>query len=173
MMTEVMRFSGSQTLVDHVECKATVSKIKDLGDLRATGGRLKLALDVAGGDVSFGIVRRGKRLLALELKIGMSRHHQVHMTLNGEQWCTASRSKPLTMWSNMPERNTRRRICGSMLSASTQISDDGMGYDPATARASGGMGLRGMEERVQRLNGKLEILSTSGKGTTWKVEVPA
>lgn len=54
-----------------------------------------------------------------------------------------------------------------------EISDDGIGYDLAQARASGGMGLRGMEERAQRINGRLEILSTPGKGTTLKVEVPA
>ena len=33
------------------------------------------------------------------------------------------------------------------------------------------MGLRGMEERAQRINGKLEIHSVPGKGTTLKVEV--
>ncbi len=53
------------------------------------------------------------------------------------------------------------------------ISDDGMGYDPAKARESGGMGLRGMEERAQRINGRLEILSAPGKGTILKVEVPS
>ena len=54
-----------------------------------------------------------------------------------------------------------------------EISDDGMGYDPAQARESGGMGLRGMEERAQRINGRLEILSAPGKGTALKVEVPS
>jgi len=53
-----------------------------------------------------------------------------------------------------------------------EISDDGTGYDPAAARESGGLGLRSMEERAQRINGKLEINSVPGKGTTLKVEVP-
>jgi signal transduction histidine kinase len=53
-----------------------------------------------------------------------------------------------------------------------EIADDGLGYDPVRARESGGMGLRGMEERAQRLHGKLEILGVPGKGTTVKVEVP-
>lgn len=53
-----------------------------------------------------------------------------------------------------------------------EISDDGIGYDPATARESGGLGLRGMEERAQRINGQLEIVSVPGNGTTLKVEVP-
>jgi signal transduction histidine kinase len=54
-----------------------------------------------------------------------------------------------------------------------EISDDGIGYDPAKARESGGMGLGGMEERAQRINGRLEILSAPGKGTTLKVEAPS
>jgi signal transduction histidine kinase len=54
-----------------------------------------------------------------------------------------------------------------------EISDDGTGYDPAKARESGGMGLGGMEERAKRINGRLEILSAPGKGTTLKVEVPS
>ena len=54
-----------------------------------------------------------------------------------------------------------------------EISDDGKGYDPARARESGGMGLGGMEERAQRINGRLEIVSAPGKGTTLKVEAPS
>jgi signal transduction histidine kinase len=54
-----------------------------------------------------------------------------------------------------------------------EISDDGIGYDPAKARESGGMGLRGMQERAQRINGRLEILSAPGRGTALKVEVPS
>ena len=38
-----------------------------------------------------------------------------------------------------------------------EISDDGIGYDPAIAADSGGMGLRSMEERAQRINGKLAV----------------
>jgi len=53
-----------------------------------------------------------------------------------------------------------------------EISDDGLGYDPARARVNGGMGLRGMEERARRINGTLEILGAPGQGTTVKVEVP-
>jgi signal transduction histidine kinase len=54
-----------------------------------------------------------------------------------------------------------------------EISDDGMGFDRAKARESGGMGLGGMEERAQRINGRLEIVSAPGKGTRLKVEVPS
>ena len=52
-----------------------------------------------------------------------------------------------------------------------EISDDGTGYDPAKVQESGGIGLRGMKERAQRINGKLEIVTALGKGTTVRVDV--
>jgi PAS domain S-box-containing protein len=51
-----------------------------------------------------------------------------------------------------------------------QIKDDGIGFDPATAGQSGGMGLRSMAERVERLRGKLEVTSAPGSGTTVRVK---
>jgi len=50
-----------------------------------------------------------------------------------------------------------------------EVRDDGRGFDPAEARQSGGMGLRGVEERAQRINGQLEIRSAPGEGTTLRV----
>jgi signal transduction histidine kinase len=52
-----------------------------------------------------------------------------------------------------------------------EIRDDGRGFDLVEARHGGGMGLRGIEERVQRINGQLEIRSTPVEGTTLKVRV--
>jgi signal transduction histidine kinase len=52
-----------------------------------------------------------------------------------------------------------------------EIADDGIGYDAATARDSGGMGLRSMEERARRINGRLVVDSVPGAGTTTRVEV--
>jgi signal transduction histidine kinase len=54
---------------------------------------------------------------------------------------------------------------------SLEIADDGVGFDVA-ARANGGLGLRGMRERVARLGGKLDIESAPGLGTRVRVEVP-
>ena len=55
-----------------------------------------------------------------------------------------------------------------------EVQDDGTGFEPAKAQQSGGMGLRGMGERAQRINGNLEIESVPGHGTTLKVrtEIP-
>jgi PAS domain S-box-containing protein len=52
-----------------------------------------------------------------------------------------------------------------------EIKDDGVGFDPANARQTGGAGLRGMEERVQRIHGELQITSAPGHGATVKVRV--
>jgi len=54
--------------------------------------------------------------------------------------------------------------------ACLEIKDNGAGFDPAEARESGGMGLRGIDERAQQLKGKLEIQSAPGQGTTLRVE---
>ncbi len=53
-----------------------------------------------------------------------------------------------------------------------EIADDGVGFDPAAAQGRGGMGLRGINERVQQLHGTLFILSTPQTGTRVIVEVP-
>jgi PAS domain S-box-containing protein len=52
-----------------------------------------------------------------------------------------------------------------------EIVDDGVGFDPDTAKESGGMGLLGIEERVQRIQGSFAIKSTPGDGTTLRVTV--
>jgi signal transduction histidine kinase len=57
-------------------------------------------------------------------------------------------------------------------SASLQITDDGVGFDPVAARESGGMGLLGMEERVRRINGSLDVESAPGCGSAVRVEAP-
>jgi signal transduction histidine kinase len=49
------------------------------------------------------------------------------------------------------------------------IRDDGHGFDPRKMR---GLGLLGMEERVRRLGGKLEVTSKAGEGTVLRAELP-
>ena len=53
-----------------------------------------------------------------------------------------------------------------------EICDNGVGFDLAAARRSGGMGLHSMEQRAQGLGGKLEISSSPGAGTRILVEAP-
>jgi signal transduction histidine kinase len=54
-----------------------------------------------------------------------------------------------------------------------EISDDGAGFEPEIARKGGGLGLRGMRERVQKCGGSLEVESQPGHGTRVRVCVPA
>jgi signal transduction histidine kinase len=54
---------------------------------------------------------------------------------------------------------------------SVVIEDDGVGFEPATAREAG-LGLVGMRERVALLGGRFEIESRPGAGTTFVAEVP-
>jgi signal transduction histidine kinase len=52
------------------------------------------------------------------------------------------------------------------------IEDDGTGFDPSAADG-GGIGLVGMRERIELLDGTLTVESSSRTGTTVAVEVPA
>lgn len=50
------------------------------------------------------------------------------------------------------------------------IQDDGVGFD--VARSQGGLGLVGIRERVEAIDGRLRIASRPGEGTTIRVEIP-
>jgi signal transduction histidine kinase len=52
-----------------------------------------------------------------------------------------------------------------------EVNDDGIGFDPSTAREQRGLGLPGMEERATGLGGRLAVNSRPGEGTSVKVEV--
>jgi PAS domain S-box-containing protein len=53
------------------------------------------------------------------------------------------------------------------------VTDDGTGFDPATATRGGQLGLAGMRARVERCGGRLTIESAPGTGTKLHVAVPA
>jgi signal transduction histidine kinase len=53
-----------------------------------------------------------------------------------------------------------------------ELQDDGTGFDVQAARKSGGMGLRGVEERVRKIGGTLAIESLPGNGTKLTVIAP-
>ncbi len=63
------------------------------------------------------------------------------------------------------------RLQGNGRTVTLEIADDGIGFDPVAAQERGGFGLRGMEERANRLRGILAVESEPGAGTTIKVEV--
>lgn len=56
------------------------------------------------------------------------------------------------------------------------VEDDGTGFDTASLdkpSGDGGLGLRGMQERTNLLQGKFQIESTPGSGTTVYIRIPA
>lgn len=55
-------------------------------------------------------------------------------------------------------------------SLTISVADDGTGFD--AARRRGGLGLRGIEERVKELGGRLTIRTTPGHGTTLLMYLP-
>jgi signal transduction histidine kinase len=66
--------------------------------------------------------------------------------------------------------------------ATLDVRDDGTGFDPGSRQGgagadghgpNGGLGLRGMRERVEALGGRLEVETAPGRGTTVAVTVPA
>jgi signal transduction histidine kinase len=58
--------------------------------------------------------------------------------------------------------------------AALDVRDDGAGFAPTADGfgPNGGLGLRGMRERVEALGGRLAVESTPGRGTTIAVTVP-
>lgn len=52
------------------------------------------------------------------------------------------------------------------------VSDDGKGFDEASRNKPYSFGLRGIQERIEHLNGKVKITSKPGQGTRIEVYVP-
>jgi len=53
-----------------------------------------------------------------------------------------------------------------------EIQDDGSGFDPSAVPSVGHYGLIGMQERVNLVNGSIEVVSQPGIGTAIRVRIP-
>jgi signal transduction histidine kinase len=62
-------------------------------------------------------------------------------------------------------------IMHQRLTVILEIRDDGVGFDPSIVHAQGGLGLRGIAERVAQLNGTYKLQSALGAGTQLGVEL--
>jgi signal transduction histidine kinase len=69
-------------------------------------------------------------------------------------------------------KGTRVRLDLTIQSSAINLifEDDGVGFSGQVS--SSGMGLGNIHNRIERLSGKLEIVSTSGKGTTFIADIP-
>jgi signal transduction histidine kinase len=68
-------------------------------------------------------------------------------------------------------RNVTVSVNGQAQSVVVVVEDDGVGFHSAS-RSRPGLGLLGIEERVQELEGTLDIISHPGRGTILRVKIP-
>ena len=61
-------------------------------------------------------------------------------------------------------------LCYTGSAVTLQVSDDGQGFEVGTV--TDGYGLRGMRERLEQVNGRIEVTSAPGAGTRVRAEVP-
>ena len=61
---------------------------------------------------------------------------------------------------------------GTLSRVTMEIMDDGVGFKPEEAVPAGGLGLDGIIERAELLDGELTLDSWPGRGTTIRIEVP-
>lgn len=53
-----------------------------------------------------------------------------------------------------------------------KVSDDGIGIDPASTNRNGSLGLLGIQERIEALDGSFTIRRNEGVGTTVSISIP-
>ena len=63
-------------------------------------------------------------------------------------------------------------LTGTMSRVRMEVMDDGVGFKPDESVEGGGLGLDGIIERAELLNGELTLDSWPGRGTTIRIEVP-
>ncbi|MFZ1396884.1 MAG: PAS domain-containing protein [Candidatus Promineifilaceae bacterium] len=97
----------------------------------------------------------GERRLPLPLEIELYRIAQEALT----NVVKHARAKQV----NISLRFDKVQVC-------LEIEDDGVGFDTAVG-PSGGMGLRGIQERVEKIGGDLLVQSTPGQGTILRITV--
>ena len=68
--------------------------------------------------------------------------------------------------------SARVEITGAEEGLRLQISDDGTGFDPESARTRGGLGLLSMRERLRLVNGAISFMQTEPTGTRIDVRIP-
>ena len=51
------------------------------------------------------------------------------------------------------------------------VEDNGRGFDPDKLKTSKGIGLHNLQSRVEFMNGKMELITAPGEGTTVNIEI--
>lgn len=66
--------------------------------------------------------------------------------------------------------STRAAVNGNVFVLS--VTDDGIGFAQEAAKKQGSYGILGMQERIYKMKGTMEILSEEGVGTTVELQIP-
>jgi PAS domain S-box-containing protein len=116
------------------------------------------------------------RMAAVEARIGLQTELQVEgdeglpFALIEELYRIAQEAmNNVVKHAQASQMGVRLRFTGQ--TAELEVWDDGVGFEPARVQPHGGMGLRGMQERVDRFGGALEIKSAPGQGTRVSVKI--
>jgi signal transduction histidine kinase len=129
------------------------SILDDLGLLSAIRWYAENRLEPLGMDVSLELIGSERRLPA-EVETAVFRVAQEAVN-NVSQHAEAARLNILVTFTDK--------------AIAVQVEDDGTGFEPATTR---GMGMMGMRERITLLGGNFEVDSAPGRGTRIAWEVP-
>jgi len=185
--------SVSQAIYAVVLSAHTARRKLDEGDAAGAGVALDSAVELAEGALAemralifelrpealaeVGLVGALRRQLdGLELRHGL----RAEATLGDEPDLPFAAKQELLRVVQEALHNVAKHARASVVTASLGtedgrvvivIADDGVGFDPATARP-GHLGLTSMHERVAALGGRLTVDSVPGAGTRVRVEAP-
>jgi len=111
-----------------------------------------------------------QRLEAVEQRSGV----HVHLDAGDDQRIPLPIQNELFRVTEEALNNALKHAHASHLAIALQTTgdDNGRGFDPHIARASGGQGLGNMAERVARLGGHFQIDTAPGQATTIRVRLP-
>jgi signal transduction histidine kinase len=116
-------------------------------------------------------------LEAVEARAGIERR----LLVAGQLDLTASQEENLYRIALEALNNSLKHAAASAVTVRIQagerevileVTDNGGGFDPASAAETGGMGLATMQERAEQLDGTLTIRSAPGQGTEVTVALP-
>jgi signal transduction histidine kinase len=116
------------------------------------------------------------RLAAVEARAGL----QTELTVEGERRLSIVIEQELYRIAQEALNNVMKHAGAQHVTIRWQftdttvclhVRDDGIGFDPLTARNAGGMGLRSFEERAAKVGGQVTVESSPGEGTVVTVSV--
>ena len=108
--------------------------------------------------------------------------------LRADRWCVGANApqlrNALAVWCGEYDRVVRGIPCGAQASAvhlelsdtegmlTLEITDNGLGFDPATLAKPRSFGLQGLRERARTVSGWLDVSSRPAMGTSVVLSVP-